>query len=70
MNATKSQAGVVIAKGGWKSGTVCPDDPRGKGRHFFTDKSRKPSGRVGEWLITSECKHCGCLIVDCPTIYA
>lgn len=67
-----SQLNKVIATGGWKSGQPCPDREPGK-VHSFRDIQSKPSptaqGRkAGERLITSQCKFCGCLIVDCPTI--
>lgn len=62
----------IIATGGWPANDKCPDHPRGK-KHAFIDIHSLPSktehGRkIGEQLITSQCKYCGCLIVDCPTI--
>lgn len=62
-----SRLNEVIATGGWCSGDPCPDSPKKK--HFFKDIKRKPARTgIGEYLITSQCKWCGCLIKDCPTI--
>lgn len=62
---------IILATGGWPDTRklTCTDSP--KGRHSFREKSAKP-GRVaiGERLVTSNCVHCGALIVDCPTIFA
>jgi hypothetical protein len=63
----------VLSRGSYYSKRDCPDNPRPKkslraGAHFFVDVSRRPSGHPGESLITSRCKYCGGLIVDCPTI--
>lgn len=64
----------ILATGGWSSRKDCPSNPNPlKTNHSFTDVSSKPSptlkGRkAGERLVTSQCKFCGGLIVDCPTI--
>lgn len=76
-----TQEGKVIATGGWPSREkqgVCPDNPKAvtsvyRTFHFWESVDVKPSqtelGRkAGERLVTSRCKYCGALIVDCPTI--
>jgi hypothetical protein len=60
----------IIATGGWKSGDPCDSDQSPRGKHCMVDVSARPSGRPGERLVTSRCKYCGGLIVDCPTISA
>lgn len=66
----KSNESVVVATGGWNSDKVkalpCVESPRGK--HFMDVVAAKPGRVKGERLVTSECKYCGCRIVDCPTI--
>ncbi len=66
----KSNRNVIVAKGEWASDKLkklpCVESPRGK--HQMQDVASKPGINRGERLVTSECKHCGCRIVDCPTI--
>ncbi len=59
----------VIATGRWNSSDPCDKAPRGK-RHSFRDISSRPGSVRFEKLVTSECRYCGGLIVDCPTIGA
>lgn len=62
----------VLATGQWYSIKDCPDSPKrlrdGGGIHSFQDISSKPSKVPDEVLVTSQCKYCKGLIVDCPTI--
>lgn len=65
--------GKVLAKGGWYSKRDCPDNPKTTGlyahSHRLEDISSKPGNvKVGERLVTSKCRYCGGLVVDCPTI--
>ena len=66
----RSNEGLVVATGGWASDKLkklaCAESPRGK--HFMKDVFISPSVVKDESLVTSECKYCGCRIVDCPTI--
>jgi len=63
----------TLATGQWYSKRDCPDNPKrvanGPAAHCFQNIKRRRGLMAGESFITSKCKHCGGLIVDCPTIF-
>jgi hypothetical protein len=69
MNTKQAEKPKILAIGNWYSKRDCPNSEHGT-RHSFIDVDAKHGTVKGEKLITSECKYCGGLIIDCPTIAA
>lgn len=64
--------GVILAAGHMHTAYDCPDCPIKEGpragHHRFVDVASTPTDTPGEVLVTSRCKYCHGLIIDCPTI--